>query len=116
MDTKQRNPSAHGRGGNFGARTTDPRKSDLPRPSWDWQDSAACRDEPLVLFFGPDGERTAYREARELRAKQVCMGCPVRTECLDYAVTRPEKAGVWGGLNEDERHVERRRRMRRAAS
>ena len=54
------------------------------------------------------------REIRERKAKQICMGCPVRTECLDYAVSRPEKYGTWGGLNEDERASERRRRMRRA--
>jgi len=67
-----------------------------------------------VLFFGPDGERQPEREIRERKAKQICMGCPVRTECLDYAVSRPEKYGMWGGLNEDERASERRRRMRRA--
>ena len=33
---------------------------------------------------------------------------------LNYALTRPEKYGTWGGLNEDERSAERRRRMRRA--
>jgi WhiB family transcriptional regulator, redox-sensing transcriptional regulator len=38
----------------------------------------------------------------------------VRNECLDYAISRPEKYGTWGGLNEDERASERRRRMRRA--
>ncbi len=42
------------------------------------------------------------------------MSCPVRGECLNYAVSRPEKYGTWGGLNEEERSSERRRRMRRA--
>ncbi len=50
--------------------------------------------EDLVLFFGPDGERQPEREIRERKAKQICMGCPVRTECLDYAVSRPEKYGT----------------------
>jgi len=95
------------------ARPTGYRKQ--PRPSWGWQDQAACRGEDLLLFFGPDGEQRPDREAREQQAKQVCMTCPVRTECLDYAVTRPENAGVWGGLNEDERATERRRRARRAS-
>ena len=44
----------------------------------------------------------------------VCAACPVQAECLTYAVSRPEKYGTWGGLNEDERASERRRRMRRA--
>ena len=51
---------------------------------------------------------------RERQAKAVCAACPVRSECLGYALTRPEKYGTWGGLNEDERASERRRRMRRA--
>src|SRR5580693_6296174 len=86
----------------------------LPRPNWGWQDAAACRGEDLLLFFGPDGERQPEREIRERKAKGVCAACPVRLECLNYAVSRPEKYGTWGGLNEDERSAERRRRMRPA--
>ena len=56
----------------------------------------------------------AEREVRERKAKTVCAACPVRAECLTYAVSRPEKYGTWGGLNEEERASERRRRMRRA--
>jgi WhiB family redox-sensing transcriptional regulator len=86
----------------------------LPRPGVGWQDRAACAGLDVVLFFGPDGERQPEREARERRAKAVCASCPVRAQCLDYAISRPEKYGVWGGLNEEERAAERRRRMRRA--
>ena len=86
----------------------------LPRPNWGWQDAAGCRGEDLLLFFGPDRERQPEREIRERKAKEVCAACPVRLECLNYAVSRPEKYGTWGGLNEDERSAERRRRMRRA--
>jgi WhiB family redox-sensing transcriptional regulator len=81
---------------------------------WSWQERSECRGEDLLLFFGPDGERQPEREIRERKAKQVCMRCPVRSECLSYAVSQPEKHGMWGGLNEDERTTERRRRMRRA--
>jgi WhiB family redox-sensing transcriptional regulator len=90
------------------------RSAVLPRPSLGWQDAAACHDENLILFFGPDGERQPEREIRERKAKAVCAECPVRAECLNYALSRPEKYGVWGGLNEEERAAERRRRMRRA--
>jgi WhiB family redox-sensing transcriptional regulator len=86
----------------------------LSRPGWGWQDRAACRGEDVVLFFGPDGERQPEREIRERKAKELCEGCPVRQECLGYAISRPEKYGTWGGLNEEERSAERRRRMRRA--
>lgn len=30
-------------------------------------------------------------------AKGLCAGCPIRSECLDGAVTRREACGVWGG-------------------
>lgn len=82
-------------------------------PAWGWQEQAACQGKDIVLFFGPDGERAPERELRERKAKQICMACPVRSACADYAVSRPEKYGTWGGLNEDERASERRRRQRR---
>lgn len=84
--------------------------------SWAWQDAAACRGADLGLFFGPDGEREGHRLVREALAAAVCAACPVRTECLGYAMSRPEKYGTWGGLSEDERAAERRRRRRRAAA
>jgi WhiB family redox-sensing transcriptional regulator len=31
------------------------------------------------------------------RAKALCAGCPVRTECLAGALARREPWGVWGG-------------------
>src|SRR2546421_24711 len=68
-----------------------------PRPNWGWQDAAACRGKEVVLFFGPDGERQPEREIRERKAKAVCAACPVRAECLTYAVSRPEKYGTWCG-------------------
>ncbi|HWG12839.1 MAG TPA: WhiB family transcriptional regulator [Streptosporangiaceae bacterium] len=86
----------------------------LPRPNWGWQDRGACRNEDVSLFFGPDGERQPERDIRERKAKAICAACPVRAECLNYALSRPEKYGTWGGLNEEERAAERRRRMRRA--
>ncbi|MFI7691731.1 WhiB family transcriptional regulator [Nonomuraea sp. NPDC049655] len=85
----------------------------MATPNWSWQERAACRGEDLTLFFGADGERGEAKDRRERVAKAVCSGCPVRRECLDYALSVPEKYGVWA-LTEDERARERRRRMRRA--
>jgi len=78
-----------------------------------WADRAACKDMPLVLFFGEDGERRKVREFREEVAKQVCADCPVKDDCLDFAIVHPEKNGIWGGANEDERSRMRRRKQRR---
>jgi WhiB family redox-sensing transcriptional regulator len=71
-----------------------------------WQWRAACRGEDSGLFFPPnDAEPREQRLARERKAKSICAGCPVRIECLEYAVRIREPHGIWGGLNENERRV-----------
>lgn len=80
-----------------------------------WMRLGSCREADPFLFFGPDFERQPEREAREAEAKAMCACCLVRLSCLDFAVTTGQKAGVWGGLSEDERAAERRRRRRRVA-
>ncbi|MEU4410694.1 WhiB family transcriptional regulator [Streptosporangium sp. NPDC023963] len=80
-----------------------------------WRDDAECRDKPLGLFFGPDGERQADRDVREEKAKRVCRPCGVRTACLAYAMATGQPAGVWGGETTEERRGERRRQTRKAA-
>lgn len=77
-----------------------------------WQDRAACKGAPLGLFFGPENERGDAKKTRESAAKAICAQCPVRSECLEYALSLPERYGVYGGLNEDERRSEQRRRAR----
>lgn len=81
--------------------------------AYTWQDEAACYGMPNVLFFGPEEEKKPAREVRELKAKAVCAGCVVRSECLDFGLG--QRGGVFGGMNDEERDAERRRRARRAA-
>ncbi len=69
-----------------------------------WQPIALCRGNHSHLFFPPSSsERKEERERREVRAKSICTVCPVRVECLDYAVVIKEPYGIWGGLTETER-------------
>lgn len=69
-----------------------------------WQAKAACRGPHSAMFFPPTySERKDERLAREARAKSICAGCIVRSECLDYAIRIREPHGIWGGLNEAER-------------
>lgn len=80
--------------------------SRLPGPNadrWDWQLLAACRGEDPNLFFHPEGERGAAREAREAAAKAICATCPVMRECAEHALAVREPYGVWGQMSEDER-------------
>jgi WhiB family redox-sensing transcriptional regulator len=69
-----------------------------------WRARAACRGPETALFFPPSNtERREDRDARERRAKAICGSCPVRRECLQYALGVGEMHGIWGGLNEMER-------------
>jgi WhiB family transcriptional regulator, redox-sensing transcriptional regulator len=72
--------------------------------------AAACKGMDTNLFFGPDAEFVTARTKRVARAKAVCAGCPVRPECLSYALDSPEFFGVWGGADEDERRAMLRQR------
>ena len=58
-------------------------------------------DTPDALFV---------RGAEQNKAKQVCAGCPVRTECLAEALDNQIEWGVWGGMTERERRALLRRR------
>jgi WhiB family redox-sensing transcriptional regulator len=75
------------------------------RWEYGWQWRAACRgEEDASLFFAPSHLETKdEKHARERRAKSLCAGCPVRVECLEYAIRTREPHGIWGGLNELER-------------
>jgi WhiB family redox-sensing transcriptional regulator len=37
------------------------------------------------------------------RARAICKGCPVGTNCLEYALEERIEHGVWGGCSERER-------------
>ena len=68
----------------------------------DWRINASCRDEePDQLFV---------RGAEQRKAKLVCLGCPVRMECLAEALDNKIEFGVWGGMTERERRALLRRR------
>ena len=74
----------------------------------------ACRSADPGLFFTVEGETPDDRTERETAAVAVCRQCTVRAKCLGYAVDRPERSGIWGGMREEERARERRRRARRS--
>jgi len=76
----------------------------------DWRQHAVCREEDPELFFPIGYTGPALRQTEE--AKAVCRRCPVRSECLTWALESSQDAGVWGGLGEDERRALRRRNAR----
>jgi WhiB family redox-sensing transcriptional regulator len=60
-----------------------------------WTAHASCRLADPELFFAEDAD-TEY-------ALRICSGCPVREECLDWALVTEAAYGVWGGTTEEER-------------
>ncbi len=67
----------------------------------DWRSQAICAKTDPDLWFSPGA--VEHREA-----KRICRDCPVRSQCLSYAIEAPVDHGVWGGLTERERRRQRR--------
>lgn len=75
-----------------------------PQPSdEDWYSQALCPETDPDAFYPEKGGSTA-------EAKKVCRGCPVRKQCLQWALDNDERFGVWGGMSDRER-----RRLKRGA-
>lgn len=74
-----------------------------------WMKDAACKGQELWMFpHDADEEGIAH-------AKSFCDVCPVREQCLSYALSIREKHGVWGGTTAEERVTILRRKARWAA-
>jgi WhiB family redox-sensing transcriptional regulator len=84
-----------------------------PDEMW-WLSNAACIGEDPELFFPIGTSPPAADQA--FRAKAVCRSCPVRSPCLEWSLVTFQDAGVWGGLDEEERRQIRRLRRRAVAS
>jgi WhiB family redox-sensing transcriptional regulator len=65
-----------------------------------WRDRASCRTSDPEIFF-PISTKPEFA----LEALRVCATCPVREECLDWALEHRVSDGIWGGLTEDGRRM-----------
>jgi len=74
-----------------------------------WMADASCRGTDAAAFFPSDGSGV---EA----VQRVCAHCPVRLDCLEYALTNRLDYGVWGGTSERERQRILRLRHKRPAT
>ena len=72
-----------------------------------WRESAKCRFAEPELFF-PEGDPDPDDQTVK-QAKAMCRACPVREDCLLFALETKQVDGIWGGTTEIER-----RRLRRA--
>ncbi|HLF41559.1 MAG TPA: WhiB family transcriptional regulator [Acidimicrobiia bacterium] len=74
-----------------------------------WRTMGNCRGSDPAIFYPPSEEDTDAAEA-----KMICVTCPVRQPCLEFALSTREKHGVWGGLTERERRRLLRQRRKTA--
>lgn len=88
----------------------DPKQSVAPTPIPDpeellyadlWRKEALCIGLPLTTFFPESAESN-------LPAKKICQECPVRIDCLDYAIATTQDFGIWAGTTSEERKKIRR--------
>lgn len=87
----------------------------IPRFLLDAEITPACAEADPDAFFPIDddtplarGMKAQIRYADENGAKAVCAECPLKVECLIFAV-RTGQQGIWGGTTENERKALRRR-------
>ena len=68
-----------------------------------WSQRAICAGEDPEIFFPTYGDPGAP-------ARKVCANCPVRLDCLEYAIDADE-FGIWGGLDQEQRRCLLRERL-----
>lgn len=83
-------------------------------PEHSWRYESKCMDVDTDIFY-PPRDRRLYKPIAD-KAKAICFGtgdhdpeCPVRNQCLWYAISMDDTHGIWGGLSHRERsHLKRR--------
>lgn len=77
-----------------------------------WKEQAKCwglTKNPETDYWFPDPEEPEEdRKAKTDTAKAICITCPVKEECLRYAIEQEEVYGIWGGKTNRERSSIRR--------
>jgi WhiB family redox-sensing transcriptional regulator len=70
-----------------------------PANSLEWQRKSLCakptNKDKIDWFFSSESEKKSA-------AKNICFECPVRKECLQWALEHKQIWGVWGGKDEYE--------------
>jgi WhiB family redox-sensing transcriptional regulator len=81
----------------------------LPPEDLSWMNRGACRGQDIRYFFPDNDTKHLDRYA----AERWCSVCPIKQQCLDYAMETYQKFGTWGGLTAQERQRLRRGPRRR---
>lgn len=72
-----------------------------PITDMDWQSNGLCT--PLSNIYAKHNDYFFSHDPNDTTvAKQICSQCPVKSECLQYALEHRRINGVWGGKTERE--------------
>jgi WhiB family redox-sensing transcriptional regulator len=63
------------------------------RDYWEWSHLGLCRNPSIAKSF---------TRGKTSQAKAVCELCPVKEDCLNWAIMYKE-SGIWGATSEEER-------------
>lgn len=79
-----------------------------------WMKEGNCRGSALEAgncdeFFPPQSGYGRFTRGQDPHGKLKCKTCPVKAECLDYALANHIQEGIWGGLTFGQRKSLRRR-------
>ena len=87
-----------------------------------WRTLAACRGMDVNVFFPREqvgrkrkGVLPGSEKERAAVAMAVCAGCPVRLECLEYALEWG-CVGVYGGMDLEGRRAYAKKKRRESAA
>jgi WhiB family redox-sensing transcriptional regulator len=73
-----------------------------------WMQESACRGTAAregnhEIFFPEVKQGHTHGEYK--RAKEICLNCQVRLDCVDFIIRNPTRWGVWGGYNPSDRKM-----------
>ena len=68
-----------------------------------WMDKAACRGADSSIFM--PSNRGPFDPVKKAEALSYCNRCPVRAECIDYALSFDITIGIYGGLTQQQRRA-----------
>jgi WhiB family redox-sensing transcriptional regulator len=69
-----------------------------------WERKPACATADPRVFFPEDADGNPVEDGPEAdTARRICAQCPLRDQCLQWALSVGVPAGIWGGHSTRER-------------